>query len=160
MHTRPARLLFLLGLGMALGLAHDALGQNEPDAFAVSYQGKLIHRDEAGHLRAWNLNDGHPDAALSAKLARVGAQYLAAEGDHLWVAGASTVHAWSPQQQSWQLAAHFDGGREALVALTSHRGSPVLIFPSKVMDLGSGRVFRVPELKGQLEIHKIGRAHV
>jgi hypothetical protein len=155
MHHRFAILWIWLALGVSFAPGRTDAADDERAATAVRHEGKLIHLDKAGRFRVWGLEDGRFDGETSSKLARVEVTHLASDGDKLWAAGKSALYSWSSKEESWQKVADFNGGDEALRALAGVGGSPLLIFPSKVLAPVSGRTFRVPTLKGQLEISSL-----
>ncbi len=151
MHRRSALLGALLTLGCALASDRADARGDEQAASAVPYEGKLIHLDETGHFHVWNLEDGRFDPEMSAKLAHDSITHLATDGGRLWASGKSVLYDWSSKEQAWKKVADFDGGGEALLALAGLDGSPLLIFPSKVMDLKKVRTFKVPMMRGQIQ---------
>jgi hypothetical protein len=137
----------MLVLGPACG------AQDDRAAAAVVYKGKVIYLNEKGTFLVWDLKRGEVDREMSSKLSRESVAHLASDGDNLWAAGKSRLFSWSSEERSWKKLADFKGS--GLAALVGLGGSPLLVFPSKVMDPVGGRTFEVPMLKGQVRTNSL-----
>jgi hypothetical protein len=129
-------------------MAPVSAGEPRFPASAALHDGRLVHLDEVGRLRVWNLQDGSFDAEMSSRLAGESLVQIVADGKTLWAAGASRLFSVSQSNGSWKKLAEFDSGRERLLALAVVGGSPLLIFPTKVLDPTRKRTFKVATLTG------------
>lgn len=123
---------------------------------AFVHRGMLVCLNNGGNACAWNLESGKFLADISAKLSRKGLIRLATDGTKIWAADESTLYVWSQEDSSWRKVAEFTGDRESLKDLVVVGGVPLLVFPSKVIDLVRARTFIVPELTStQVHTHKL-----
>jgi hypothetical protein len=112
---------------------------------AAAYDGHLLCLFEGGTVGAWDLKTGAYPKETAARLSRKGLKNLAADGTKLWAADGATLYQWSAKARMWEEAVGFDVGEESLLALVPVSGSPLLVFPSKVVDPVAGRTFPVPK---------------
>jgi hypothetical protein len=127
----------------------------ELGASAVLDANRLVHMDEAGHIRVWRTNDGSFDPAATAEFARQDLVRIASDGAQLWALGTSQVYRWSPQDRSWKRAARFDLKRNPVKAFAVAGGAPFLILESGlVVNALAGRTYRTPA-EDQFELMKM-----
>src|SRR5262245_41026742 len=117
---------------------------------AAVFDSHLLCLHHGGTFRAWELKTGSYKEDVSTTFFHRGLTALAADGEKLWAADESTMYRWSKKERTWEKAAAFDGGKESLVEIVMVGGSPLLVFPSKVIDPIGKRTFKVPEIKAPL----------
>jgi hypothetical protein len=123
------------------------LGENgESIRAAVAHEGRVLCLYDDGVVRAWDLNTGDYASEIAGRLTRRGLAALAADERRLWAADGESVYRWSTKE-GWEKAAGCPATDQPLAALVLVAGSPLLVYPSRVLDPVAGRTFTVPALK-------------
>jgi hypothetical protein len=114
---------------------------------AVAHDGRLLCLYDGGAVAAWDLDTGNYAPDIAARFTRRGLTALATDERRLWAADGESVYRWSTNAERWERAAGCPATEESLAALVLVAGSPLLVYPSRVVDPVAGRTFVVPGLK-------------
>jgi hypothetical protein len=154
---RPGPALSCVLLATSLGLVPNrALAEADEQAPAAAlYKGELIYLDQHRRFRVWGLEEGEFDQGKSSRLAHAGMTRLASNGAGLWATDKSSLYSWSPGENTWNRICGLGGDGEELEALVVVESAPLLVFPRKVESPTAGRTYKVPKLKGQLDLNSL-----
>jgi hypothetical protein len=118
----------------------------EPVRAAAAYDGHLLCLYDGGAVGAWDLKTGEYAKDTGSRLARKGLTSLAAAGETLWSTDEAALYRWSAEAGAWVKAAGLGEPEERLAELVTVGKTPLLVYPSKVVDPVAGRTFPFPRL--------------
>lgn len=116
-----------------------------PIRAAVVYDGHLLCLRNDSSVGAWDVKSGEYASEVAKKYARKGAVGLGSKGDILWTADDSALYRWSAKATEWEKVGGYEADRESLVALVPVGETPLLVFPSKVIDPVGKRTIKAPK---------------
>ena len=137
-------------------MTRPASGLEEPSIReAVKVGDSVVCLYVGGSFGVWETKGGRFDPDLSAALSKQKVSHLASDGRRMWAVEGARLLAWSPQPKAWEQVAEFDAGGEELAGVAVSGGTPLLVFPTRVVSPTDRRTFEVPLLKGQLELKRL-----
>ncbi len=150
--TRLRRFGTHILLSLCLGtipLQGVAGGQAVRDA--VKYGEAVVCLGGDGRFLAWDAGSGDFKPELSADLSGAKLARIGSNGRRIWGVREKTLLEWSPGTKTWQDIAKFEAGGEELASLAVVGETPLLIYPTRVLNPIEDRVFGVPQLRGQFD---------
>jgi hypothetical protein len=118
---------------------------------ACVFEGHLLCLGDRGAVRGWEVKTGAYSKEISNRFSRKGFRSLATDGEKLWAADDSALYQWSPKDKVWEKVADYNEDKEWLVQIVAVGGSPLLVFPSKVIDPIGKKTFQVPKIEFPFE---------
>jgi len=136
----------------AFALCFKVFSQECEIGDSVLFEDKLVQLDEKGTFHVWNIETWKRDKSFEDRLTCRNLSHIASNGKKLWAVDRLTLYIWSDSLEKWVPECGLRSDREYPKALVIAGDIPFLVFSRKIVNLSSGRNFRVPDLKGQLKI--------
>jgi len=127
----------------------EARGQSVQDA--LSYEDSVVCLNRGGGFLVWDARSGEYDPKLSEAFSKGSVIRVASDGRRTWGVGGKSLFEWSKVTNTWEPAARVEAGVGELAGIAVVGGTPLLLFPTRVLSPTEGRVFEVPQLQGQFD---------
>ena len=154
--TRLRKFLSLAPLFLGALAATKAEEVSPPEFVeAVLHEGHLICLADNRTVTAWNVSDLSMDHEWTRQLSAKQPLGLAQDSPRLWIYDGSGLSTW-PSSQTGKVERIESPSRDTeYVRLLGIKGEIYAIFPPGIYAIGTHRMFRVPELGGQLKINSL-----
>lgn len=117
---------------------------------AVLWRNRVVVLKDDGSLAAWKMPSGDADLPMARELNVAELRHIAGEASFLWAATDTTIFRLGLADEHWTKIATYPKRDAQMLAIVVVGQSPLLVYPTTIVDPIAPREFPVPKSEGQV----------